>query len=82
VNLKKEQAMKNLVRTGMLLAGAGLMGGCAIGEEMGWHHNHAPATDVQVASCDASTATLKGKPDHDRANHACLEGKVRQQLTD
>jgi hypothetical protein len=82
VNSNKESVMKNFLRTGMLLVGAGLMGGCAIGEEMGWHHNHAPATDTQVASCEASTATLKDKPDHDRANHACVEAKVRQQLTD
>ena len=72
--------MKNLLRTGMLLVGAGLMGGCAIGEEMGWHHNHAPASEVQLASCEASTATLKGKPDHDRTYHACVEAKVRQNV--
>jgi hypothetical protein len=72
--------MKTIVRTGILVACAGLFGGCAVGEEMGWHHNHAPASDVQVASCDAGTATLKGKHDHGTANHACIEAKVRQNV--
>jgi hypothetical protein len=80
VNSNQEQAMKKLLPTVVLLSAAGLLGGCAIGEEMGWHHTRAPATEVQVASCDAATATLKGKPDHDTANHACLDAKVRQQV--
>ena len=72
--------MNKIARTGMLLAVAALMGGCAVGEEMGWHHNRAPATEVQVASCDAGTATLKGKPDHGISHRACLEAKVRQNV--
>jgi PBP1b-binding outer membrane lipoprotein LpoB len=72
--------MKKIARTGMLLAGAVLAGGCAVGQEMGWQHNSTPATEVQLASCDAGTATLKDKPDHDVAHRACVDAKVRQHV--
>ena len=70
--------MKTTARTILLLAGAGALAGCAVGEEMGWHHDHAVPTDVQVASCDAATATLKGRPDHDTSHRACVDAKARQ----
>ena len=72
--------MKSMLRTALFLAGAAALSGCAVGEEMGWHHDHAAATDVQVASCDAATATLKGRPDHDTAYRACVDAKARQQV--
>ena len=72
--------MKTIARTGMLMICAGLAGGCAIGEEMGWHHDHAAASDVQVASCNAATATLKDKPDHGIAHRACVDAKARQNV--
>ena len=64
-----------------LLAAACLLGGCAVGSKLGWHRSHAPATDAQLASCEAGTATLKGRPDHDTAYRACVDAKVRQGLT-
>jgi len=69
--------MKTIARTALLL-GAVSLAGCAAGKEMGWHHQRAEATEVQVASCDAATATLKGQHDHDISNRACLDAKVRQ----
>ena len=69
--------MKTIARTALLL-GAGMLAGCAVGEEMGWHHRRGEATEVQVASCDAATATLKGQHDHDITNRACVDAKVRQ----
>ena len=71
--------MKNLART-LLLMCAVATAGCAVGEKMGWHRNHEPATEVQVASCDAATATLKGRDDHGIANRACVDAKARQHV--
>jgi hypothetical protein len=69
--------MKTIARIAMLL-GAVSLAGCATSNEMGWHHPGHEATEVQVASCDAATATLKGQHDHDISNRACLDAKVRQ----
>ena len=65
----------------MLLAMAvALLGGCAIGQKLGWTHEHADASQVQLASCDAATRTLKGQPDHDTAYRACVDAKARQHV--
>lgn len=72
--------MKTIACTAMLLAGTALAGGCAVGEKMGWHRSAAPATDVQLASCESATATLKDRPDHDVAHRACVDAKVRQHV--
>jgi hypothetical protein len=61
-----------------LLLGAVSLAGCATSKEMGWHHPGHEATEVQVASCEAATATLKGQHDHRISNRACLDAKVRQ----
>ena len=66
--------MKTIMRTVMLLVAIGCLAACA--------HNRVAATDTQVASCDAGTATLKGQDDHDIAHRACVSAKVRQGLTD
>jgi hypothetical protein len=70
--------MKTMARTALLLACTGALAACAVGEQMGWHHNHTAANEVQVASCDAATATLKGQPDHDVSHRACVDAKARQ----
>ena len=70
--------MKTMARGILGLACAGAMAGCAVGEQMGWHHDHPAANEVQVASCDAATATLKGRPDHDVSHRACVDAKARQ----
>ena len=71
--------MKTIARTILLLCAAA-SAGCAIGEEMGWHRNREPATEVVVASCDAATATLKERPDHGIAHRACVNAKTRQHV--
>jgi hypothetical protein len=63
-----------------MLAAACLLGGCAVGDKLGWHRGHEPATEVQLASCDAATATLKGRADHDTAHRACVSAKARQHV--
>ena len=70
--------MKTMARGILVLACASVIAGCAVGEQMGWHHDHAAANEVQVASCDAATATLKGRPDHDVSHRACVDAKARQ----
>ena len=35
---------------------------------------------ASAMSCDAATATLKGRPDHDVAHRACVEAKTRQNV--
>ena len=70
--------MKPAIRTICVLASALLVGGCAIGTKLGWHRGHETPTAVVQASCDAATATLKGRPDHDVAHEACVEAKTRQ----
>jgi len=74
--------MNGISRTTLLLAATTALAGCAVGAEMGWYHQGASATETQLASCDAGTATLKGKHDHGIAHRACLDAKVRQGLTD
>jgi hypothetical protein len=67
-----------------LLAAAALLsllGGCAVGQKLGWQRStKAPANEVQVASCDMATATLKGRPDYDAAHRACVDAKARQHV--
>ena len=63
-----------------LTTAAVLLGGCAAGQKLGWHGYHPPASAVQVASCDAATATLNGRPDHDVAHRACVDAKARQHV--
>ena len=72
--------MKGSARMAVALAAASLLGGCAVGDRLGWHRNHEAASEVQVASCDAATATLKGRPDHDTAHRACVDAKARQHV--
>lgn len=72
--------MKGSSRVAAALMAASLLGGCAIGDKLGWHRNREPASEVQVASCDAATATLKGRPDHDTAHDACVDAKARQHV--
>jgi len=74
--------MKTITRAGLLLLCVGSMAGCATANEMGWHHRSGEATETQLASCDAGTSTLKGQHDHNLAYQACVDAKVRQQLTD
>ena len=62
------------------IALSGLLGGCAVGQRLGWHHEHAPATEVVVAHCDEATSTLKGRPDHDTTQRACVDAKTRQHV--
>ena len=71
--------MNKIARTILLLCTAATAS-CAIGEEMGWHRNREAATEVVVASCDAATATLKERPDHDIAHRACVDAKTRQHV--
>jgi hypothetical protein len=72
--------MKGSARIVLAIAAAALLGGCAVGEELGWHRQHASASEIQLASCDAATATLKGKADHDVAQRACVDAKARQHV--
>ena len=73
--------MKGSTRNVLVLAAACLVGGCAMGEKLGWHRTtHEPATAVQLASCESATATLKGRPDHGTAYRACVDAKARQHV--
>ena len=71
-------------RISTLAAGAAaiaLLAGCATDGKQGWHRSRAaPATAVQLASCEAATSTLKDRPDHGVAYRACVDAKVRQQV--
>ena len=71
---------RSLVNLATIAIAASLLGGCAAGQRMGWKRTHEPATEVQVASCDAATATLKDRPDHDVAHRACVDAKARQHV--
>jgi len=73
----KTKAMAKVVA---VAATAVLLGACAAGQKLGWQRSHAPATEVQLASCTAATATLEGRPDHGVAYRACVDAKVRQQV--
>jgi hypothetical protein len=73
----KKKAIGKLVA---LASAALLLGGCAAGQRLGWQRAHAPPTEVQLASCEAATATLKGRPDHDVAYRACTDAKARQHV--
>ena len=72
--------MKGSARIVLAMAVVALLGGCAIGQKLGWNREHLPASQVQLASCDAATSTLKGQPDHDTAYRACVDAKVRQHV--
>ena len=73
--------MKAIAHWSLLALGACALCGCAVGEKLGWHRgSDQTATAVVVASCDAATATLKGRPDHDVAHRACVEAKTRQNV--
>lgn len=72
--------MKPAIRTICVLASALLVAGCAIGTKLGWQRGQEKPTAVVQASCDAATATLKGRPDHDVAYEACVEAKLRQNV--
>ena len=63
-----------------LLLGAAALGGCAVGEKLGWQRTHEPPSAVVQASCDAATQTLKGGPDHATAHRACVDAKTRQHV--
>jgi hypothetical protein len=68
-------ATKRLLATGLV---ATLLGGCAVGQRLGWNATPVDATDRVRASCEEATRTLKGGPDHATALRACLEAKTRQ----
>ena len=70
--------MKQTTKFATLASAVILLGGCAAGQKMGWGRSHPVANEVQVASCDAATATLTGRPDHDVAHRACVAAKARQ----
>jgi hypothetical protein len=70
--------MKQMRKLAALAAVSVLLGGCAAGQRLGWARSPEPATVVQLACCDAATATLKGRPDHDVAYRACTDAKARQ----
>jgi hypothetical protein len=73
--------MKGATRVFLLALAASALAGCAVGEKLGWHRGSAePATEVVQASCDAATATLKGRPDHDITHRACVDAKTRQHV--
>ena len=72
--------MVKIQRVLLLVLCASATAGCAAGEAMGWHRNAEPATEVVVASCQAATATLKERPDHDISYRACLDAKTRQHV--
>ena len=71
---------KPVLALATLALAASCLGGCAAGQRMGWQRTHEPATEVQLASCEAATATLKGRPDHDIAYRACTHAKARQHV--
>ena len=57
----------------------GALGGCAMWDSMGFGHRHDAPVSAQVqATCEASVATLRGKPDYDTALHACLDEQRRR----
>ena len=58
------------------------LGGCAVGQRLGWHATPADATASVRASCEAATRTLTGRDDHATAIDACIEAKTRQGLRD
>ena len=60
---------------------ATLLGGCAVGQRLGWTTTRLDATDRVRAGCEEATRTLKGGPDHDTALRACLEAKTRQRVS-
>ena len=71
---------RKIVILATMAIAASMLGGCAAGQRMGWKRTHEPATEVQVASCDAATATLEGRPDHGVAHRACVDAKARQHV--
>ena len=71
-------ATKRLLATGLV---ATLLGGCAVGQRLGWTTTRADATDRVRASCEEATRTLKGGPDHATALRACLGAKTRQRAS-
>lgn len=60
---------------------AALLGGCAVGQRLGWTPTRADATDRVRASCEEATRTLEGGPDHATALRACLDAKTRQRVS-
>lgn len=64
----------------LLLVAATATSGCAVGEKLGWHRDKEVPTAVVQASCEAATATLKGRQFHGTANRACVEAKTRQNV--
>ena len=69
--------MNKTLRPILLLLCVGTLAGCAVGKEMGWHRD-APPTEVVATNCEAATATLKERPDHDISYRACVAAKTRQ----
>lgn len=63
------------------LAGS-LLGGCALGQRLGWTTRHdVDATEAVRVSCEEATRTLANGPDHGTAQRACLDAKTRQHVT-
>ena len=58
-----------------------LLGGCAIGQRLGWTATQSEATDRVRTSCEEATRTLKNGPDHATALRACLDAKTRQHVS-
>ena len=58
---------------------AAALGGCAMWNSMGFGQRHdEPASADAQATCEASVATLRGKPDYDTALRACLDEHRRR----
>ena len=71
--------MRSLVRVTAAALAACALGGCAMWDSMGFGNRHdAPVSAEAQARCDASVATLRGKPDYDTALHACLHEQRRR----
>lgn len=71
--------MNAWIRGTAAVLAVGALGGCAMWDSMGFGHRHdAAPTAAAKATCEAATATLRGKPDYDTALHACLDEKRRR----
>ena len=72
--------MKSLIATTMLVLAAGALAGCATAKDAQLYGGVAHPEEVVLASCEAATATLKDRPDHEVAHRACMQAKTRQHV--
>ena len=59
---------------------ATLLGGCAVGQRLGWTTTRVDATAEVKASCEENTRSLARSPSQDEAMAACMDAKTRQHL--